>query len=225
MAWEVSFPDLSTWCSLYCIWLGIYFHRLGSFLLWFYWKHCLYPWDGIFPSMSIIYKVGFLTMSQKSLRFCSCFKLLSFILTACSICPQPGSLSSIWSFQFSSFSLRFLFGFIFFHLCFFHIFYNVSVSLLNSIFMSLSCVYFLEFIEEIVHIIFEFFQASISTFFDVFWTYSNHSFGFFVWNFVKITVSGSHLYENVGFWRKHLVLTFPVTSVFPLGFAHLKQLC
>lgn len=124
-------------------------------------------WD-FSPSTSIIYKVGFSTMSQKSLRFCSCFKILSFILTACSTCPQACSLSSICSFRFSSFSMRFVFGFIFFYLCFFLIFfYNVSVSLLNTIFISLSCLYFLEFTEEIVRIIFEFFQASISIF-DVF---------------------------------------------------------
>lgn len=91
--------------------------------------------------------------------------------------------------------------------------------------VSLSCVCFLEFIEEIVHTIFEFFQASLSTFFDIFWRYSTHSFGFFVWNFVEITVIGGHLYENVRLWRKHLILTFPVASVFPLGFTHLKQLC
>lgn len=92
-------------------------------------------------------------------------------------------------------------------------------------FVSPSYVCFLEFIEEIVHTIFEFFQASLSTFFDIFWRYSTHSFGFFVWNFVEITVIGGHLYENVRLWRKLLIWTFPVASVFPLGFTHLKQLC
>lgn len=85
MAWEVSFLDPSIWCFLDCIWLGIFFHRLGKFSSVVFLKilSMSLEWD-YSPSMFIIYKVSLFTVSQRSFMFGSWSTLSSSLM----VCPH-----------------------------------------------------------------------------------------------------------------------------------------